>query len=178
MKNRKIIIGAALIVFLLSSKVEAKAPPIPINYIVDDLPKNPNVSPYTKRNLSQVEQIILHHYASDGTPQAVANYHVNTNNWPAIGYHFTIDKDGTISQVNELDTISYHVSGQNTRSIGIALEGNFQNETPSPGQLKSVDFLIKHIRSLFPQQLQVFQHSDFASYKPYDANMDLAPYKI
>lgn len=147
-----------------------------INNIIDDLPKH-STKTYTQRNLNQIDKIILHHYASNGTPQSVARYHVNTRDWAGIGYHFTINKDGTISQVNRLDTISYHTSGQNTVSIGVALEGNFEHEQPTQAQMKSLNQLIPYIRNQVPQKLQVYQHSDFAN-KPHDASLNLQPYKL
>ena len=69
---------------------------------------------------------MIHHSATDdGSPEAYARYHVQTRGWPGIGYHFVIQKDGGIYQTNRLDTISYHVSGQNTNSIGICGTGKW-----------------------------------------------------
>ena len=151
---------------------------IKVENIVNDLDKHPT-KVYSNRNLDQIDKIILHHFASDGTPYAVAKYHIrpDKNNWPGIGYHYVIAKDGTIYQTNYLHTISYHVAGQNTSSIGIALEGNFEIEPHIQVQIDSLNKLIPYLRSHFTQPLEVYQHSDFAN-KPYDANLDLAPYKL
>lgn len=176
MNKKYIYIGGLLILFYLLSRKKENGQP-QIQYIVDALPKHPT-KVYSKRTPQQVQQIVLHHYASNGTPQAIANYHVNTRDWAGIGYHFTINRDGTISQVNQLDTISYHVSGQNTKSVGVALEGDFSQTQPTPAQMAALEKLIPYIRSLYPQPLQVYQHSDFASHKPHDANLDLTPYKL
>ena len=67
--------------------------------------------------------------------------------------------------------------GQNTKSIGVALEGNFQNENPTAAQVDSLNRLIPFIRSKYPQSLEVYGHSDFAN-KPYDPNINLDPYKL
>ena len=151
---------------------------IKINNIVDDLEKHPT-KVYSNRSLDQIDKLILHHFASNGTPYAVAKYHIrpDKNNFPGIGYHFVIAKDGTIYQTNYLHTISYHVAGQNTSSVGIALEGNFEIEPHIQIQIDSLNELIPYLRSHFTQPLEVYQHSDFAN-KPYDANLDLTPYKL
>lgn len=169
-----------------------KKPTIAIKNIVDDLPKHPTKT-YSKKTLANIDKLILHHFASDGTPQAIANYHVTPEDWQwvngvyknvggrgwaGIGYHYVIAKDGTIYQTNFHETISYHVAGENSKSIGIALEGNFKIEQHRPEQITSLNFLIPYLRSQFPQPLEVYQHSDFKSTKPYDANLDLTPYKL
>ncbi len=143
--------------------------------IVDNLPQNPNKQ-YNKRDESIIDKIILHHFASNGTPEAIANYHINTNDWPAIGYHFVISKDGTIYKTNNLDTISYHVSGYNTNSIGISLEGNFKIEKPKKEQLDSLYLLIKNLKEKYKKNFPVYQHSQFSPTKPYDASLDLTIY--
>ena len=165
-------IGAAALLFLQNKQL-----PVKINNVVDSLPKHPSKT-YSTRNLSQIDKIIIHHTAtSGGSAQAYANHHVNTRDWPGIGYHYVIDPDGTVNQTNYHQTRSYHVSGQNTNSIGVALTGNFKYTEPTAAQMQSLNALIPHIRAQFSQPLQVYQHSDFAN-KPYDASMDLTPYKI
>lgn len=175
MKNKMVLPIVVVLGLALLTRRKTTKEPI-INNLVDSLPHHAT-KVYSTRDLNDINKIILHHYASNGTPQAIANYHVNTRDWAGIGYHFTIDKDGTISQVNYLDTVSYHTSGENTVSIGIALEGNFQNENPTQAQMNSLNKLIPFLRSKFPQQLEVYQHSDFAN-KPYDASINLTPYKL
>ena len=196
-KKKIAIVGAAFLMYSLSKKKDK----IAIDNIVDSLEKHPTKI-FTKRNTSQIDRIILHHYAGMGTPQAVAHYHVkpeiwvnktpleidpNTGgykqkniggrNWPGIAYHYVINQDGSINQTNYHDTISYHVSGENYRSIGVAMEGDFTSIPPTAAQIISLNLLIPHIRTQFSQPLEVYQHSDFAN-KPYDANMDLTPYKL
>lgn len=116
---------------------------------------------YKSRSLQQITQIIVHHSASIGQRAAdYARYHVLSKGWPAIGYHFVIETDGTILQTNPLTAISYHNSGQNTRSIGICLSGNFQEQQPSSQQLQSLKKLIRHLRKKMPNALAVYGHRD------------------
>jgi hypothetical protein len=187
MDGKYIAAAAVAATFFLASSGSKKKNKLVVNDIVNDLAKHPT-KVYPTRNLSQVTEIILHHYASSGTPYAVARYHVKPEewvggknvggrNWAGIGYHYTIDKDGTVSLVNYHDTYSNHTLNHNYKSIGVALEGNFKNENPTDAQMKSLNALIAHIRSQIDHPLEVYQHSDFAN-KPYDASLDLTPYKL
>ncbi|BDS12355.1 peptidoglycan recognition protein family protein [Aureispira anguillae] len=119
---------------------------------------------YATRTLDVITQIIVHHSASIGQiAEDYARYHVLSKGWAAIAYHFIIEKDGTIIQGNPLTNISNHTAGQNTKSIGICLSGNFNLEQPSPKQLKSLKKLIHHLRNQLPQALAVYGHKDHGS---------------
>ncbi len=129
--------------------------------IVEELPKGN--SNYSKRSISSIDKIVIHHSATNsGTPKAYANYHVNTRGWPGIGYHFVIQKDGSVFQTNYLDTVSYHTSGQNTRSIGICLTGNYDSQQPPALQLDALINLIRYLAK-FLGRLDIHGHNDFSS---------------
>lgn len=116
---------------------------------------------YPSRSLDRINLIVVHHSASIGqTAQDYARYHVLSKGWAAIGYHFVIERNGTIIQANPLTAISNHTAGQNSRSIGICLSGDFTRQKPSYQQLNSLKKLIAHLRRQFPQQLQVAGHRD------------------
>lgn len=129
------------------SEIAPKPPTVPFAVIVDDLPKHPEKS-YGVRSLNDVDVIVVHHSAVDAdvTIHSLASYHVDGNGWPGIGYHFCIEEDGGIYQVNWLETRSYHAGGQNHRSVGICLLGNFQQEAPASIQLEALRFLIDYLQ--------------------------------
>lgn len=122
------------------------------------------VDEYATRNLEQIEQIVVHHSASlDGTAEDFAEWHVRDRGWPGIGYHFVIEKNGAIVMGNPLTNISYHTQGQNTKSVGIVLSGNFEIEQPTAAQMASLSNLIAYLRDELPNELQVYGHRDFAA---------------
>lgn len=47
----------------------------------------------------------------------------NGRGWKDIGYHFLIDRDGTVATGRPLDQVGAHVQGHNTGTIGISLFG-------------------------------------------------------
>ena len=82
---------------------------------------------YSFRDTSTINKIIIHQTDSEDmgsfSPYYTANYHINTNDWAGIGYHYYIIDDGTIYQTNDDNIISYHASGQNTESLSVAITG-------------------------------------------------------
>lgn len=119
---------------------------------------------YSTRSLDKISQIVVHHSASTThKAEDFARWHVQQRGWAGIGYHYIIEKDGTIIQGNPLENISYNVTNHNTKSIGICLSGNFDIEEPTTQQLNSLRKLINHLRNLLPQPLQVYGHRDFGS---------------
>jgi N-acetyl-anhydromuramyl-L-alanine amidase AmpD len=117
---------------------------------------------YATRTLNRINQIVVHHSASIGQrAEDYARYHVQSKGWAGIGYHLVIEVNGDIIGCNPLTNISYGVAGHNTRSINICLSGDFTKQDPSPQQLRSLELLIKHLRSEFPQTLAVAGHKDY-----------------
>jgi hypothetical protein len=54
------------------------------------------------------------------------------NGWNAIGYHWLIDRDGSIAKGRAERTVGAHVAGHNTGSIGICLIGGFGSNENDP----------------------------------------------
>lgn len=52
-------------------------------------------------------------------------WHTRDNGWSDIGYHFVIDRDGTVTQGRPLERVGSHTRGRNTGTIGVCLLGGF-----------------------------------------------------
>lgn len=116
--------------------------------IVDWLPHHPERE-YKERSLHSIRGIVLHHSASfAGTPQSFANYHINGHGWPGIGYHYVIDSTGVVYLTNFLTSVSYHCAGNNSKTIGICLLGNYMNEPQNEAQSNSLYHLISKLTKL------------------------------
>lgn len=121
-----------------------------VQHIEKELPVG--AVPYKKRTLSVIKQIVLHHTAGNGTPQSFAKFHVKPKSqggraYPGIAYHYLIDSVGTIFKCNSLDTISWHVANENTKSIGVCLIGNFETKEPTIDQINALLFVLESIRA-------------------------------
>lgn len=117
-----------------------------ITDVTNSLPRH-QTKRYKRRNPKGINTIVVHHSAtSSGSPQAFAKYHVESNGWPGIGYHYVIGKDGAVHLTNHETAISYHAAGVNTNSIGICLVGHFDQEKPTQAQISALVELCRDIK--------------------------------
>ncbi|MED2894997.1 N-acetylmuramoyl-L-alanine amidase [Brevibacillus porteri] len=120
---------------------------------------------YGRRKLTDIRSAAVHHSATlSGSPEAFARYHVNTNGWPGIAYHYVIQKDGVIYWCNDPEAISYHVGNSNRHALGICLVGDFRTQKPTPEQLDAANRLIQHLQVQIPSMKQVFGHQEYPGY--------------
>ncbi|SFU29121.1 N-acetylmuramoyl-L-alanine amidase [Clostridium sp. DSM 8431] len=93
--------------------------------------------------------LIIHHTAANGlTPDNINEDH-KSKGYGGIGYHFYIRKDGSIYRGRPEDYIGAHTIGRNYDSIGICVEGNFEDDVlPTEEErsliLLSADMVIKY----------------------------------
>lgn len=106
--------------------------------------------------------IILHHQAGKGqTVKQIHEYHKNKLGWAGIGYHFFIDFNGNIFEGRPINTIGAHCNGNNSKSIGICLEGDFRYDKPTNEQIKSLKELVSYIKEKYPSiGNRVLNHND------------------
>ena len=53
----------------------------------------------------------------------IRRWHMRDNGWKDIGYHFLIDRDGTVLRGRPLEQVGSHVRGKNNFTIGVCLLG-------------------------------------------------------
>lgn len=129
---------------------------------------------WQSRSLDKIDKIIIHQELGESNIEGVNAYHIGPNHiskegCPHFCYHYGIEKDGTIKQANELSSVTWHTTGQNTVSVGIMLVGNFNGtgynmgkEGPTPEQLASLEELVKFLKeSLDLSNQDVFGHYHF-----------------
>ena len=90
-------------------------------------------------------QIIYHHSASGSkSAESIHEYH-KSKGWSGIGYHYYIRKDGEIYRGRPEGAEGAHTKGQNKTSIGICVEGNFEEEEITNEQVQSLYKLSMYI---------------------------------
>ncbi|KKP51435.1 MAG: N-acetylmuramoyl-L-alanine amidase [candidate division TM6 bacterium GW2011_GWF2_33_332] len=134
--------------------------------ITDIIDKLPRRGQYAQRSIEAIDKIVIHHSASPAgrfTMYDFANWHIDPGGRlkaPGIAYHFGIDPDGKIYQSNKLTSQSWHAGNGNPSSVGVVLNGNFENEIPSDAQKKSLKYLIRFLRRKLKKKLTVFGHRE------------------
>ncbi|MEM9108585.1 MAG: peptidoglycan recognition family protein [Planctomycetota bacterium] len=82
--------------------------------------------------------------------EQIRKYHVGENRWGDIGYHYIVDRSGRVWEGRPIQYQGAHVRNNNEHNIGILVLGNFDRQSPSNAQLKSLfnttDALTQHHR--------------------------------
>lgn len=96
--------------------------------------------------------IVLHHAAAHTcTAQQIDNWHKG-NGWSGIGYHFFIRKDGSIYRGRPEWAVGAHASGRNSDTIGVCVEGNYEEEKTMPQtQKNSVKEILRYLKGKYPK---------------------------
>lgn len=91
--------------------------------------------------------------------EVIHNYHKNTNGWAGIGYHFYVRTDGSIYRGRPEDKVGAHAGGNNSDSIGICFEGDYNQETMSEAQIRAGQELVAYLKEKYSIS-KVQRHSD------------------
>ena len=98
----------------------------------------------------------------------VRQWHIDRG-WSDIGYHYLIDRDGTVVAGRPIDRQGAHAKGRNKNSVGIALfggHGGSENDqfddNFTPEQEMALRSLIADLQSQFGE-LKVSGHNQFAA---------------
>jgi hypothetical protein len=96
---------------------------------------------YQERDVRAIDRIVLHHTDASRAIswQSVAQYHVDSNGWPGIGYHIgvrTFDGRVKVSLLNAPRTRSYHAhTVGNMHGLAVCLAGKFDDLFPTVNEV-------------------------------------------
>lgn len=92
------------------------------------------------------------------------------NGWSDIGYHFLIDRDGTITEGRPIEKAGAHVRGHNQHSVGIALWGGHGGDQDDKfsdhftvEQDRALRRLTARLRMEYPSIREVRGHNELSS---------------
>lgn len=130
-------------------------------------------APHVAEEADTVERIFVHHTvifpdhapeAGDDVVRAICRGH-QRRGFSDVGYHFLIDRFGTIYQGRAggilRPVVGAHAQGFNRSSVGIALIGNFDRTRPSTAAQQSLEKLIAWLSDL--HGIEPFAASDQVS---------------
>jgi len=140
-------------------------PKPPIHDVVDQLQKHPTKT-YKTRKLQAITHLCIHHSAVSGAVpvEHVAQYHVESQGWPGIGYHYYVKPDGAIYQTQRLETVSFHVNHNNDYSVGICVSGDFTYAPPPQVQIDAAAQLTAWLlQELAIPEPNILGHKEFPS---------------
>ena len=97
-------------------------------------------------------------------------WHVEGNGWSDIGYHYLVDRDGTVTEGRPIEKSGAHARGHNAGSVGIALWGGHGGEQDdkfdehfTPEQDRALRKLIASLRMEYPSITKVRGHNEVSA---------------
>ncbi|MCC8180670.1 MAG: N-acetylmuramoyl-L-alanine amidase [Planctomycetes bacterium] len=134
-------------------------------------------TPNKMKAMNGVTRITIHHEGSakpnnDTTPNQVAatlrliqSQHRKRMGAGDIGYHFIIDRTGTIWQGRDWNFQGAHTSGANSHNLGVMLLGNFEIQQPTSQQIASLHRLVGSLVRKYGLNAakDIYGHSDFCN---------------
>lgn len=123
----------------------------------------PRRGDYERRKLSDIQWIAIHHSAVDidSTSLSIAEYHISLG-WPSCGYHMCVHWGGIVDWCNDLETVSYHVSGRNRECIGICIPGGWSRVQPPEQAVIAARNTVRWIRAQLGREVPVVGHREIA----------------
>ena len=114
-----------------------------------------------------IDYIVIHCTATSATTKVgnILKYWKNRLGWKNPGYHFIIEADGFIHQLQPIDKPSNGVSGYNANSIHISYVGGIDqkgnaHDTRTPMQKNAMEGLIKALHGVYGKA-KIQGHRDF-----------------
>ena len=97
----------------------------------------------------------------------IREWHVQTNGWSDIGYHFVVELDGAVRIGRPIERPGAHVRGHNRNSVGICYVGGLDNnkrptDTRTKKQKAALYELTKALIANYPHAT-VHGHNEFAN---------------
>jgi len=116
------------------------------------------------------KQIILHHsLTKDGTTVswgAIRRYHIYTNKWENIAYHFGLELIGDYYEIllgRMMYEMGAHTYGQNRDSLGICFVGNYDlSEVPPEMWKRGIDLVSTLCRIFDIDTDNIHGHNEYA----------------
>jgi hypothetical protein len=114
--------------------------------------------------------IAIHHSLTEDSQtlswEAIRRYHVETNGWSDIGYHFGVELVGTeifILAGRGLQYEGAHTKGLNGTHIGVCVVGNYDIITPSGEHLIKLANLCNGLMRIYDiDPINIVYHSEYA----------------
>ena len=125
--------------------------------------------------MRKITKIILHCSATaegkDYSVDTIRKWHLKRG-WRDIGYHFVIQRDGTVDEGRPIEQTGAHVKGQNHNSIGICYIGGVEakkkngkwiaKDTRTCEQKEALEELLLELKEQYPLA-KIHGHNEFSS---------------
>lgn len=107
--------------------------------------------------------------SADAKRDEIRRWHVEGNGWSDIGYHYLIDRNGTIVEGRPIERDGAHVKGHNKGTIGICLlggHGSSENDAFADNFTEAQDLALRGLIDLMQKaygKVPVTGHNEYAA---------------
>ncbi len=130
---------------------------------IQKIPNQIIKQPLQYLDLSKVDSIALHHMAHPTADiKTVEGWHVNDQNWRALGYNFWVGFDGTVYEGRGFK-LGAGVENQNGHIISIGFQGDYHSKevTMPDAQFNAGVDIIKYVMENVPSVKKIGGHGEF-----------------
>jgi len=100
----------------------------------------------------------------------IRRWHISDRGWKDIGYHYLIDRNGTVATGRPVEQVGAHVAGHNTGTIGVCLIGGHgSSETDrfdqnfTAAQDKALRTLLADLKRQYKGIVKISGHNQYAA---------------
>lgn len=112
--------------------------------------------------MREIKYIVLHCTATplNTTVHSIQNYWRNHLGWRNPGYHYLIEKDGKVHNLQPIEKPSNGVAGYNANSVHLATIGGQLLDDRTLAQKHVMHDLVRQLKKRFPDA-EILGHRDF-----------------
>jgi len=109
-------------------------------------------------------------HSTEAKVDEIRRWHVNGNGWSDIGYHYVIDRDGTVAKGRPLAKTGAHTRGRNRDTVGVCLIGGHGSASTddfsdnfTPEQDEALRHLLTSLMQTYNTISKVSGHNQYAA---------------
>ena len=124
--------------------------------------------------MRKIDYLVVHCTAGsqDQKTQDIKHYWAKVLGWKSYGYHYLINKDGTIENLTDIKHPTNGVKGYNSNSIHICYKGGQGGkDTRTIEQKAALERILKTLKVMFPKA-KIMGHRDFSPDRNKDGKID------
>jgi len=112
--------------------------------------------------MREIKYIVFHCTATEQTAKvsSIVKYWKERLGWKSPGYHFIIEANGNVTQLQHLDKLTNGVKGYNKESIHISYIGGKNEDDRTREQIQAQKNILKVLMNFYPDA-EVLGHRDF-----------------
>lgn len=113
--------------------------------------------------MRDIKYIICHCTATDqdAKVESIVKFWKERLGWRNPGYHFLIESDGKIHNLQRIEKLSNGVRGYNSNAIHVSYIGGKHEDDRTDEQKESITAVVKVMKSMFPEA-EIKGHRDFS----------------